>query len=748
MRPLTLELEGFLSHSELTTIDFDGLGAAVIVGENGSGKTSVVEGLGWALFGTGRGRGPDDYVSHTGTTCRVAVVFELGGQRYRVERHRSISGSGKSSLALASEINGNWVPVGGDRISETQDAICTLLGMDAETWEATAFIGQGKADTFTQMKPAARKELLAEILQLGRYQVLHERAKDQERTLGAEHTSQLARSEELEDYLKGEPEAVAEAERAVDQKAGLEKQLAELEERLAEARKTYELAREKAARLEDTRTRLTDLQGRRDADRRRYIGEAEGHETRAAKLAEDIALIEQTVERLRNSGALGTKLQQEAFLARADVDRLRAEVDLLNDQAAQAAAYARALLASATASNDSLVEIAQRRSSLQASDDETCFACRQELTPEHRRNVMAKLAEDEEAIKRRMSEQTSKSKTLTTEAEGKRERAGKRARELTELEQKLRETERAAERSAADGERVPAEEARLEEMRVGLTEAQGAGARAHSEAESLGRPTPEEEHLAAELEQAGALEAKVADAATVQAVVAKDVDGIRGYLSAGIEALGKAQEALRHFSEAKGAQERAAARASEIGRGRFIYSTLALAFGRDGIPALIIENAVPQIEAEANELLRRFTDGRFSLQIASLRAKKTGGLKETLDIIVADETGERDLEQLSGGERQRVDLALRIALSRVLAHRADRSIGALIFDEAFTALDEGGLQTAVQIIRTLREEFPLIIAITHARDFAEAFDTRIEVTGGRGEPSRVEVRSALEAVAS
>src|SRR5205823_1466406 len=102
-----------------------------------------------------------------------------------------------------------------------------------------------------------------------------------------------------------------------------------------------------------------------------------------------------------------------------------------------------------------------------------------------------------------------------------------------------------------------------------------------------------------------------------------------------------------------------------------LYSDLATAFGRNGIPAIIIENVIPELEDEANELLGRMTDGRMNVQLRTQEDLKTReGVRETLDVIISDELGTRPYGLYSGGESFRVNFALRVALSKLLARRA------------------------------------------------------------------------------
>jgi len=108
-----------------------------------------------------------------------------------------------------------------------------------------------------------------------------------------------------------------------------------------------------------------------------------------------------------------------------------------------------------------------------------------------------------------------------------------------------------------------------------------------------------------------------------------------------------------------------------------IYEKLIVAFGKNGIQALIIENVLPEIEEEANDLLTKLTNNSTRISIESLRDLKSGGMKETLDIKISDELGTRDYEMYSGGESFRIDFSLRIALSKLLTRRAGAKLRTL-----------------------------------------------------------------------
>ncbi|MEM1128674.1 MAG: SMC family ATPase [Bacteroidota bacterium] len=171
-----------------------------------------------------------------------------------------------------------------------------------------------------------------------------------------------------------------------------------------------------------------------------------------------------------------------------------------------------------------------------------------------------------------------------------------------------------------------------------------------------------------------------------------------------------------------------------------VYQRLRKAFGRDGIPSLIIEQSIPDIEERANQILDRLADGRMRIRLQTTREKKSGGDKETLDIIITDEQGvARAYETFSGGEAFRVNFALRIALAQLLAERSGVRIRTLVIDEGFGTQDEQGVQSMVEVTQAIQDDFDKILIITHLDQLKEAFPVRIEVEKDPIVGSRFEV---------
>ena len=162
--------------------------------------------------------------------------------------------------------------------------------------------------------------------------------------------------------------------------------------------------------------------------------------------------------------------------------------------------------------------------------------------------------------------------------------------------------------------------------------------------------------------------------------------------------------------------------------------------GRDGVQALLIEQAIPEIESAANHLLDQLTNGRMRIEFDTqkeLKSKK-GELAETLEIRISDESGVRPYENFSGGEQFRVNFAIRIALSQTLARRSGVQLQTLVIDEGFGSQDANGRSRLIEAIRTIEDEFKRILVITHIDELRDAFPMRIEVSKGR-DGSQIEV---------
>jgi DNA repair protein SbcC/Rad50 len=186
---------------------------------------------------------------------------------------------------------------------------------------------------------------------------------------------------------------------------------------------------------------------------------------------------------------------------------------------------------------------------------------------------------------------------------------------------------------------------------------------------------------------------------------------------------------LRRLDELKEGITTNSVQLASLVENQSVYQELVTTFGKQGVQAMLIETVVPRLEEEANILLGRMTDNRMHVKLETQRERRSGKGDpiETLAINVSDELGPRSYEMYSGGEAFRVNLALRIALSKVLAQRMGAPLPTLFIDEGFGTQDAAGRERILDVISAIQGDFDKIIVITHLEDLKEMFPVRIEV---------------------
>ncbi len=146
-------------------------------------------------------------------------------------------------------------------------------------------------------------------------------------------------------------------------------------------------------------------------------------------------------------------------------------------------------------------------------------------------------------------------------------------------------------------------------------------------------------------------------------------------------------------------------------------SILSKAFGKDGIPQLIINSALPQLQDILNILTKYIN--KFSIQVSTQEKLKSGGTKETIGFIVDDGIKKRDVKYFSGGEKKLLKSLIRLSLSIFLTQRTNRNYKVLFMDEAFDALDKSNALLLLRILHNLSGQFNQIFIVSHFTDILD-----------------------------
>lgn len=268
MIPTYLRLRNFMCYRGPVEIDFRGIQVACLSGDNGAGKSALLDGITWALWGKARVSADRDLMALGTTDMEVCYAFLLDDQEVRVTRRRTRASNTSLMLDLEVRDGGDWRPHTMPSVRETQQQIDRLLRMEYETFINSAFILQGRADEFTTKTPKNRKQVLGDILNLGDYDRYEEIARQEFRGRDLRVHDIDAEMNRLDGLLIELPRLEA----AV---AELSQELLELVERAEAAGQAYAAAQTKVQSLEFT-AQQRDMLRRQIEAQRRALAEFEG----------------------------------------------------------------------------------------------------------------------------------------------------------------------------------------------------------------------------------------------------------------------------------------------------------------------------------------------------------------------------------------------------------------------------------------------------------------------------------------
>ena len=258
MIPIKLSLRNFMCYRDnVPPLHFDGIHTACISGDNGNGKSTLIDAMTWALWGRTRAKSDDDLVHLGQTDMEVEFNFAVGEQPYRVIRKHSKpkrrGRSGQTILEFQIATGNGFRSITGNSKDETQKKITDVLHMNYQTFTNSAFLMQGHADEFTIKRPVERKEVLANILGLSLYDELEEQAKEMAK-------QQELEKAQLESTLQDISGELAQKPTYEDEFKQAQSKLSRIEEVTKEQEAKLNSLRQKKESLENKRVQLTQLQ--------------------------------------------------------------------------------------------------------------------------------------------------------------------------------------------------------------------------------------------------------------------------------------------------------------------------------------------------------------------------------------------------------------------------------------------------------------------------------------------------------
>jgi len=233
MRPVSLTLNGFASFRDTAELDFTDTDYFALVGPTGSGKSTILDAITFALYGTaprwGSRNAVSDALAPTANRCTVSLVFDVGTERYQVAREVRRTGRtiGQKAVSLvrfgdptALTADGDSSTVLAGEVRELTPAIESLLGLGYEDFCQCVVLPQGQFARFLAASARERQDILLKLLGANQYDGIGRRAGEiaeeaRHRTeLLTEQLGSLADASEEAEQLAAEQLAVAEQREA------------------------------------------------------------------------------------------------------------------------------------------------------------------------------------------------------------------------------------------------------------------------------------------------------------------------------------------------------------------------------------------------------------------------------------------------------------------------------------------------------------------------------------------------------
>ncbi len=809
MRPLRLDLHGFTVFRDPTTIDFADADFFALVGPTGSGKSTVLDAMCFALYGTvprwSDRRSVANALAPSASEARVRLVFEAAGARYAATRVVRRDAKGRINTTHAglellprgfdlSTLDGGLSELGeplAGTPAEMDGAVLAAVGLPYEQFTSCVVLPQGQFAEFLHAKPAARQQILVNLLGLSVY----ERVRDAATAEAAQADAHLAATDRLLAELSdADDEALAAAAARVEA-------VRALSEAVETAVPALEKARQEAA---GAAAALADLDGelallnrvRPPADMRRTaeaVAAAEAAVEAAGKL---LTAAEEREEKLRGelAGAGDPTALHRLLDGYAERDRLAGQLAGLAEGVAAAQAEhdrASAALAAATEAAEraaTVVAQAQQTADEARTRDraaslrphlrvgEPCPVCEQAVVAVPAVPEVPALRAANAALEKAQKSAEAAQRAVTTRDRAVREldrglaavaaqRDQLQARrstvdtalagapepdairkELAALRALRRETDDAAGevRMAREAQRGLA--AKLDEARVRLRAAWRTFDGVRDAVAPLGPPPADRDDLAGAWDALAAWALSEVDGRRarrdVLAAGVRDAEAAATRAAAGIAALfterglpapgdGYSRAAGVALAQAESARDAIVARREQAGQVRARRA----GYERDSQVARALANHLRANNFERwllEEALDLLVDGASRI-LRELSVGQYELVHDKGEFFVVDhhDAGlRRAVRTLSGGETFQASLSLALALSEQLAglSTGPASLESIVLDEGFGTLDATTLDTVAATLENLAARGDRMVGVvTHVPALAERIPVRYEI---------------------
>lgn len=156
------------------------------------------------------------------------------------------------------------------------------------------------------------------------------------------------------------------------------------------------------------------------------------------------------------------------------------------------------------------------------------------------------------------------------------------------------------------------------------------------------------------------------------------------------------------------------------------------AYSNQGIKSLILDSITPYLNTKVNEYLSKLSSGHIEVEFNTVTTLKSGEQREKFNIVIHNKDGGQDYMSNSTGEKKRIDLAVNLALQDLVASRSNKSLNIVVLDEALDGLDQSGVETVIDLLNYLSSKRSSIFVISHNPHLQSVFNSTLTVVKNNG----------------
>lgn len=674
MKLLYTKVTNFASYRE-ETFNFDDIPNLVaIIGSNGGGKsTFFVEALTISLFNRARGTttlggGLEHFITTGEDRFEIETAFEINEQTIKVIRRRFLKGGQELELYIDGIDHT-------DKIKETQAKILNIIKMDYDTFIDTVVIKQGSSGTFMAKPANERKDVFTQILNLDKYEVLKEYTKELRKEKKRKIDDSKEDLTELEDSIKLKVNYTNAITEGTKETKFITSEITNKEDELEMV-------------LSEKATHDQLLKQRNEILKRQQILKDKVSST-------NDSISKGTLMKEKSEIIISTK--KEVFLS---LSTSLEQVEEISDKLSQLNSEKNTLEGTNNVLRKQAKELKAKHDRMKEFNEASCNFCGQMVTEDHRQKHLQELFAEASSYIKQIKVNEISIQQLDVEINDLNQQSSQLKSTIRDLQSQKSQIEQAE----VKYDNIVS---RLEEL--------------------------EEELIITKKDYDEVMEIQVFDVENKifnDSSLRMEINSLRQNLNSWNGKIAVAENELKKISKDEGKIVNLEKEIKEMQSEYSQLDDLVKAWGKDGIQAIIIDNALPEIEDEINEILKLLTNGQVTIEFITQKEKgkgKNSSSIETLDIIVIDQDGSRVYETYSGGEKFRVDFACHVGLSKYLSKRAGAAIDFFIVDEGVGSQDQMAKESFVTVMNKISTIFDKVMIITHIEDIIESFPDRVEV---------------------